>query len=92
MSSWICDKCGATYIDVSHQEPSVLREKLELRKVKQQLAIAIEALEKYAAIKRLIFKSKDGTEIEFKVGSDVCSIAAQALQQIKEVGNEISAL
>lgn len=35
MSNWICDKCGATYIDVSHQEPSVLKQELELRKFKK---------------------------------------------------------
>lgn len=35
MSNWICDKCGANYIDVSHQEPSVLKQELELRKFKK---------------------------------------------------------
>ena len=35
MSNWVCDKCGATYIDVSHQEPSVLKQELELRKFKK---------------------------------------------------------
>ena len=34
MSNWICSECGANYIDVSHQEPSVLREELEIRKLK----------------------------------------------------------
>ena len=37
MSNWICDKCGANYIDVSHQEPSVLKEELEIRKLKELL-------------------------------------------------------
>jgi hypothetical protein len=35
VSNWICDKCGANYIDVSHQEPSVLKQELELRKFKK---------------------------------------------------------
>ena len=35
MSNWICSECGVNYIDVSHQEPSVLREELELRKTKE---------------------------------------------------------
>lgn len=46
MSNWICSECGANYIDVSHQEPSVLREELELRKTKEQLNIAVEAMKK----------------------------------------------
>lgn len=37
MSNWICDKCGANYIDVSHQEPSVLRQELEIRELKELL-------------------------------------------------------
>lgn len=37
MSNWICDKCGATYIDVSHQEPSVLKQELEIRQLKDLL-------------------------------------------------------
>jgi hypothetical protein len=37
MSNWICDKCGATYIDVSHQEPSVLKQELEIRQLKELL-------------------------------------------------------
>lgn len=35
MSNWVCNKCGAVYIDVSHQEPSVLKQELELRKFKK---------------------------------------------------------
>lgn len=37
MSNWICDKCGATYIDVSHQEPSVLKQEIEIRQLKELL-------------------------------------------------------
>ena len=37
MSNWICDKCGANYIDVSHQEPSVLKQELEIRELKRLL-------------------------------------------------------
>lgn len=42
MSNWVCNECGATYIDVSHQEPSVLREELELRKANDKI-LALES-------------------------------------------------
>lgn len=45
MSNWICDKCGATYIDVSHQEPSVLKQEIEIRKLKQLLKDLIDEAE-----------------------------------------------
>lgn len=37
MSNWICKECGANYIDVSHQEPSVLKQELEIRQLKELL-------------------------------------------------------
>lgn len=45
MSNWICDKCGATYIDVSHQEPSVLKQVLEIRQLKDLLKESREWIE-----------------------------------------------
>ena len=48
MSNWICDKCGATYIDVSHQEPSVLKQEIEIRKLKELLKECRERLGDYA--------------------------------------------
>lgn len=45
MSNWICKECGATYIDVSHQEPSVLKQELELRKLKEVLFKCREKLD-----------------------------------------------
>lgn len=42
MSNWICKECRATYIDVSHQEPSVLKEELELRKANDKI-LALES-------------------------------------------------
>lgn len=42
MSNWVCNECGATYIDVSHQEPSVLREELELREANDKI-LALES-------------------------------------------------
>ena len=47
MSNWICDKCGATYIDVSHQEPSVLKQEIEIRKLKQLLVECRNWLKSY---------------------------------------------
>lgn len=44
MSNWICDKCGATYIDVSHQEPSVLKQEIEIRQLKELLKECVEVL------------------------------------------------
>lgn len=37
MSNWICKECGANYIDVSHQEPAVLKQELEIRRLKELL-------------------------------------------------------
>lgn len=37
MSNWICKECGANYIDVNHQEPSVLKQELEVRELKNLL-------------------------------------------------------
>lgn len=78
MSNWICSECGANYIDVSHQEPSVLREELELRKVKQQLAIAVEALKWYDGLEKMLI----GWEIA--TGQER-GTAEKALHQIKEL-------
>ena len=47
MSNWICENCGATYIDVSHQEPSVLEQELEIRKFKELLKECRYLLKEY---------------------------------------------
>ena len=63
ISNWICDKCRATYIDVSHQEPSVLKEELEIRKLKDLLKECRE----------FFYENLIGTEFYFSygLGSDI---------------------
>ena len=84
MSNWICKECGANYIDVSHQEPGVLREELELRKVKQQLAIAVEQLKDTYAI---CFRNRDTLlhTPEHNIIGGIERDCAIAIQQIKEL-------
>lgn len=49
MSNWICEKCGATYIDVSHQEPSVLKQELEIRKLKELLRECLDVFSNHVS-------------------------------------------
>ena len=63
MSNWICKECGATYIDVSHQEPSVLKQELEIRKLKELLK----------ECKEFFYENLIDTEFHFScgLGSDI---------------------
>lgn len=83
MSNWICDKCGATYIDVSHQEPSVLKQEIEIRQLKELLKECGRQLEEVELCRYDV--ADVDQEDWFRISTEQAGIANKMKTQIDEI-------